>query len=99
MSRLIVPGLLATPFRRPFGSAATTRSAKILAKCSARASKGCEERLGIGSTMLCRGCGARGADAFRLCLVHELEDAVDGGPIVGLERAPHLKPPSKKLPG
>src|SRR6266852_5694813 len=37
--------------------------------------------LGIGSTMLCRGCGARGTDAFRLCLVHELEDAVDGRPV------------------
>src|SRR5882724_1645208 len=47
MSRLRPPALLATPLRPVFGSAAETRSAKIWAKRSARASKGCEERLGI----------------------------------------------------
>src|SRR4030088_741059 len=73
MSRLIVPALLATPFRPFFGIAAATRSAKIWAKRSARTSKGCEERLGIGSIMLCRGCSATGTEALGLCLVHDLE--------------------------
>src|SRR5216684_2752990 len=53
------------------------------------------------SPMLIPGRAAIGCptNAFRLCLVHELEKAVDGCPVLGIERAPHLKPPSKKLPG
>src|SRR5438132_4909012 len=47
MSRLRLPAFLATPLRPVFGSAAETRSVKIWAKRSARASNGCEERLGI----------------------------------------------------
>jgi DNA replication protein DnaC len=37
----------ATPLRPAFGSAAETRSAKICAKRSTKASNGCEERLAI----------------------------------------------------
>jgi hypothetical protein len=48
MSRLRLLPFLATPLRPALGIAAEMRSAKIWAKRSARASNGCEERLGIG---------------------------------------------------
>src|SRR5258706_13290810 len=63
MSRLRLLTFLETPLRPAFASAAETRSAKIWAKRSARASNGCEDRLGIVSLMPNRtnsrnyGCG------------------------------------------
>ncbi len=56
---------------------------------------------GHNSPMLIPGRAAIGrpTDTFRLCLVHQLKKAVDRRPILLLQRIPHLKPPSKKLPG
>src|SRR6266851_7613980 len=56
---------------------------------------------GHSSPILILGCAAIGpvTDALRLCLVHQPEKAVDRRPILLLQRVPHLKPPSKKLPG
>src|SRR3989442_11680510 len=51
MSRLRLPALRATPLRPVFGSAAETRSAKIWAKRSAKASNGCEECLAIWASL------------------------------------------------
>ena len=85
MSRLRLPAFLAAPLRPVFGSAAETRSAKIWAKRSARASNGCEERLGIGLNYSVSGCIARGTDAPCLRLVHKLQNAVDGRSVLGLE--------------
>src|SRR5713101_339181 len=85
----------AAPLRGvPRGRAAAIRSAKSGAKRSTRRSKGCEERLRIGDLCLQAAIPQVGVwpDAFRLCLVDQLENAVDGVAFLWFWGALHLQP-------
>src|SRR5216683_519500 len=82
----------AAPLRGvPRGRAAAIRSTKSCAKRSTRRSKGCEERLDIGDLCLQAAIPQVGVwpDAFRLCLVDQLENAVDGVAFPWVRGAPH----------